>query len=201
VKLGIFGGTFDPPHIGHLIVAQDATTVLGLDRVVFIPAAEPPHKRGETITEASVRLAMVRAAVAEVDEFEADDLELRRGGSSWTVDTVREIAGRSPSVELFLLLGSDQYTEFETWRDPAGILRLARLAVLTREGGDVHLDGALAVRVTRIDLSSTDIRRRVAAGEPVRFLVPAAVETIIRKHGLYTVARSGAVRTGMAPPG
>jgi nicotinate-nucleotide adenylyltransferase len=203
VRLGVFGGTFDPPHIGHLIAAQDARSALGLDRVIFVPASVPPHKRTDEITPPGTRLAMVRAAIAGDAGFEVDDLELRRAGPSWTVDTLRELRARLPDAELFLLIGSDQFAEFESWREPAGIRRLARLVVLTREGGSDGPDSVDCVTVTRIDVSSTGIRARVAAGEPIRYVVPAAVEALIRLHGLYGASPEAerAGRTGEAPAG
>jgi nicotinate-nucleotide adenylyltransferase len=190
VRLGVFGGTFDPPHAGHLIAAQDAHGGLGLERVLFVPAGEPPHKPSHALSPARVRLELVRAAVAGDARFVVDDLELRRAGPSFTVDTLRALHAAEPAAELFLLLGADQYADLEHWREPAEIRRLARLAVLDREGR-VPDDGAERVRVTRVDISSTDIRRRVAAGRPVRYLVPDAVEALIRRHGLYGAARPG----------
>lgn len=187
MRTGLFGGTFDPPHTGHLIVAQDALTRLELARVVFIPAFEPPHKRGRDISPAHLRLAMLRAALEGDDRFAVDDIEIRRGGTSYTVDTLRALHAADPAAELFLLLGTDQYEEIETWREPAELRTLARIAVLSREGRHpvLRADGASRVPVTRIDVSATEIRRRVMAGEPIRYLVPAAVEAIIRQHRLY----------------
>jgi len=189
VRVGIFGGTFDPPHIGHLIVAQDVRTALSLDRVVFVPAAVPPHKRGRVVAPPELRLAMLRAAVAGDSQFEVDDLELRRAGPSYTVDTLRDLRARDPDVELFFLLGADQFREFHTWREPEAITRLATLVVLSRDGlGRVEPGGDLAYRelaVTRVDVSATEVRRRVRANEPIRYLVPPDVEAIIRRTGLY----------------
>lgn len=207
MRLGLFGGTFDPPHSGHLIVAQDALHALRLDRVVFVPAAVPPHKRRREITDAAVRLEMVRAAITGDPRFVADDVELRREGPSYTVDTLRAYRAQRPDAAIFLLLGADQYADFDTWREPQAIRDLATLAVLSRSGVD-NVEGEAAtarpgheagtsgprvsggqgvvrVAVTRIDLSSTDIRRRVSAGEPIRYLVPDAVERLIRERALY----------------
>ena len=192
MRLGLFGGTFDPPHVGHLIVAQDALRALGLDRIAFVPAAVPPHKRGVPITAAPLRLAMVRAALAGDDRFVVDDIELTRPGPSYTVDTLRAYRDRHGDARLFLLLGADQYADFATWRETGAIRQLATLAVLGR-GGDSGSDGdgdgdenVVRVAVTRIDIASTDIRRRTAAGEPIRYLVPAAVEQLIRERALYS---------------
>ncbi|HEX6939874.1 MAG TPA: nicotinate-nucleotide adenylyltransferase [Longimicrobiales bacterium] len=193
MNIGIFGGTFDPVHTGHLIVAQDAWSALGLDRVLFIPAAVPPHKRGRVAASPELRLEMLRAATAGDPRFATSDLELRRSGPSYTVDTLRELRERDPSGALFLLLGADQFREFHTWREPGEITRLATLVVLSRGGTEAPpppLDLPYRrLTVTRVDISATEIRRRVAAGQPVRYLVPAAVEEIIRREGLY---RAGA---------
>jgi nicotinate-nucleotide adenylyltransferase len=213
VRLGIFGGTFDPPHVGHLIVAQDAVRALHLDRIAFVPAALPPHKRGVSITAAALRLGMVRAAVAGDDRFAVDDIEVQRDGPSYTVDTLRAYRERYPDAELFLLLGADQYADFETWREAAEIRKLAAVAVLARqgesgtttgddldEGGEDGANRPLHVTVTRIDISSTDIRRRVAAGEPIRYLVPSPVERLIRECALYAPPAGAAApnRTAVA---
>ncbi len=189
MRLGVFGGTFDPPHIGHLVAAQDAHTALGLDRVVMVPAAVPPHKLDRPITPGPLRLELLRAAVADDARFEVSDMELRRDGPSWTVDTLRALRECRPGTELFLLVGVDQFAEFDTWRDPDEIRRIARIAVLSR-GGAAAPAGSdwSAVNVTRIDLASTEVRRRVAAGLPIRFLVPDPVEALIVRHGLYAGA-------------
>lgn len=190
-RLGVFGGTFDPPHIGHLIVAQDAWQALGLDRLIFVPAAAPPHKEGVRITPAPIRLEMVRAAVAGDPRFEVSELELRRAGPSYTVDTLRELRREHPGAELHFLMGVDQFEGFPGWREPDEIARLARLVVLTRGGGRPGGGGGAPeyphrlVEVTRIDLSATSIRARVAAGEPIRYLVPEGVTEIIGREGLY----------------
>ncbi|MEO5509974.1 MAG: nicotinate-nucleotide adenylyltransferase [Longimicrobiales bacterium] len=192
MKLGIYGGTFDPPHIGHLIVAQDACEELGLDRVLFIPAGAPPHKRDHVITPAPLRLRMLEAAISGDVRFAIETLELTRPGPSYSVDTLEELSTRYPGAELFLLLGADQYREFHTWREPARVAALSRIAVLRRgdtaeiAAADMEVFRAQWVSVTRIDVSSTDIRRRMAAGQSVRFLVPDAVEKLLLKEGLYS---------------
>lgn len=204
MRIGLFGGTFDPPHIGHLIVAQDARFGLSLDRLVFIPAAQPPHKRG-SISPAPLRLAMLEAAVAGEPGFDIDDVELNRPGASYTVDTLRIYRTRYPADELFLLMGADQFAEIASWREADALPSLATLAVLSRGGAGHDASrresagpGPIEVSVTRIDLSATEVRRRVAAGEPIRYLVPSGVEELIRRHGLYTRAPA---RTGAPAPG
>lgn len=190
MKVGIFGGSFDPPHLGHLIVAQDACVGLGLDRVLWMPAAVPPHKQDREVTPPSVRLEMVGAAIAGDARFAVSEAEVRRPGPSWTVETLRGLRASEGDAELLLLLGADQYREFHTWREPEAILELARIVVLSREGemGDEGPAASLEHRrqpVTRIDISSTAIRRRVARGEPIRYLVRPEVEAIIRRENLY----------------
>lgn len=187
-RIGVFGGTFDPPHLGHLVVASDACRALGLDRVVWVPSAVPPHKRDTVQAPAEARLEMVRAAVDGDPRFEACDIELRRPGPSYTVDTLRELAALHPGAELVLLIGADNLREIPTWRDPEGILALARVAVLSRDGAGVPPDApipATAVRVTRVDVSATEVRRRAAAGETIRYLVPDAVRALVERRGLY----------------
>lgn len=189
MRIGVFGGTFDPPHLGHLVVAQDAWAHLGLDRVVFIPAAIPPHKRHRVTTPAEIRLEMLRAAIGDDARFEVSEIELRRPGPSYTVDTLRELRERDRDGALFFLLGADQFRTFHTWRGPDEIASLATLVALSREGDEPFSAGISVphrtLRVTRIDISSTEIRRRVHAGEPIRYLVPPAVEAVIRREGLY----------------
>jgi nicotinate-nucleotide adenylyltransferase len=208
VNVGLFGGTFDPPHTGHLIVAQDAALALGLDRILFVPAARPPHKTGTVVSPAPLRLAMLELAVGGDPRFVIDRTELERSGPSFTVDTLRTLAGAWPGTALTLLIGADQYAEFGTWREPDTIRQLARVAVLDRGPGTGGApgpapaarplgDGVVAVSVTRIDVSSTEVRRRVAAGLPIRYLVPAAVEQFIVDHRLY--GRNGASVPGYNP--
>lgn len=188
MRVGVLGGTFDPPHVAHLIVASDVFSALRLDRLLFVPAAVPPHKLGAVRASPELRLEMVRAAIQNDPRFEVDDLELRREGASYTVDTLRELRERLPDAQLFFVVGVDQLREFHTWREPEQVAALARLAVVSREGEDpapgspypVH-----PVRVTRVDLSATEVRRRIRAGEPIRYLVPDAVREIIERERLY----------------
>ena len=202
MRLGVFGGTFDPPHVGHLIVAQDAAVALDLDRVLFVPAGVPPHKRNRVLSPADARLAMTRAATAGNGRFDVDGVEVERGeGPSYTVDTLRALVGRHPGAELWLLLGRDQWDEFATWREPDEVLRLASVGVLSRAGdgsgpgpglGPGTHERVRFVDVTRIDVSSTEIRRRVGVGESVRYLVPDAVIEIIFRESLYRGLRGDA---------
>lgn len=189
MNIGIFGGTFDPPHTGHLIAAQDACEALSLDRFIFVPAADPPHKRGRGVSGARVRLEMLEAAVAGNPTFEVSTIELERSGPSYTVHTLRELSARFDGSTLHLLIGVDQVREFSSWREWEAVLELAQIVMLTRAGAAEAGQEAPFVRqivnVTRIDVSSTLVRARVAAGRPIRYLVPDAVEEIIARERLY----------------
>jgi nicotinate-nucleotide adenylyltransferase len=204
-SVGILGGTFNPPHIGHLVMAQEAREQLGLDRVVLMPVAVPPHKEADGDPGPDVRLALARLAADGEEGLEVSTAEIDRGGASFTVDTLRELHERYPEQELTFIVGADMAHSLPAWREPQRILELARLAVAEREGiarddiaerlAPLH-DGS---RVTffdmpRIDVSSSDIRRRVAEGRSVRHLVPDAVAQAIADGDLYrtTVGRPAA---------
>ncbi len=163
--------------------------MLGLDKVLFVPARVPPHKQQENVSPAAVRLRMLEAATRGDDRFEISDVELKRTGPSYTVDTLRELKAMHPADQLFLLIGVDQVREFRTWREPDQVLELARLVMLERGGAEASAAGDIVhqnVAVTRIDVSSTLVRERVAAGAPIRYLVPAPVAEIIAADRLYS---------------
>lgn len=188
-RLGVFGGTFDPPHLGHLVVARDAAETLGLDRVLLVLAPRPPLRPGGPLTPADLRMEMLRAAVEGDSVLEASDVEMDRDGPSYTVDTLAALGGRHPGTELVLLIGADQWSRFDRWHDPRGIARRATVAVMAR-AGETPADLPIGVPwrpcpVTRIDVSATDVRARVAAGRSIRYLVPDAVRGIIERHQLY----------------
>lgn len=198
--MGILGGTFNPPHLAHLLCAQEAHAQLGLDRVVLMPVAAPPHKEADGDPGAAVRLAMCQAAVAGDPRFAVSDLEIRRGGASYTVDTLRALHDSFPEDDLTFIVGGDMASSLPAWREPAEVLRLARLAVAEREElrrADILdelavLPGA-ADRVDffdlpRMDISSSLVRRRVAAGRPIRYLVADPVAEYVAEHGLYRTA-------------
>ncbi len=193
-RLGVFGGTFDPPHVGHVRVATDVADGLRLHRLLWIPAGIPPHKEYSSLSSADVRLEMTCAAADADLRFVVSDVEVRRGGPSFTVDTLRSLAVDHPEAHLFLVLGADQVRTFETrWKDPAEILKLATLAIMDRDGEDArsvtpHLPGmerSIHVPVTRVDVSSTRIRELAAHGSDISGLVPEDVAGIIRREGLY----------------
>lgn len=197
MRLGILGGTFNPPHLGHLICAQEAHLQLGLDRVVVIPAAQSPHKPfDDEDPGAEHRLALCRQAFAGDKRFAVDSFEVDRPGPSYTVDTLVALRSREPDSELHLIVGGDVAAGLPTWREPEQVLSLARLAVAKRRGTPRRsIDEALGelrggertefFEMPRIGISSTDIRRRVQAGEPIRYLVPDAVARYIDEHSLY----------------
>lgn len=194
LRIGVFGGTFDPPHAGHVAVARDVADALGLDRLLWIPARVPPHKQDEAVSTAAVRLEMVRAAVAADPRFLASEVELDRTGPSYTVDTLRHLRALYPEALLFLVLGADQVRTLEHgWKEPTEVLRLATLALMDREGEGAAeaapplpgMERAVHVAVTRVDVSSTRIRAAVAAGEDISAWVPEGVLDVIRRRGLY----------------
>jgi len=188
-RIGILGGTFDPPHIGHLILAQEAIVGLHLGKIAFAPAAHPPHKGSTPIASPEQRWEMVSLAISDNPQFEALNIELRRPGPSYTVDTIREL-GRmwGPEQELFFLMGSDSLQELPTWKEPENLIKICRVVVATRPGFTPQGEFARKVVVLKmppVGVSSTLIRERVKRGEPIRYLVPQKVEQYILREGLY----------------
>jgi len=189
MRLGIFGGTFDPPHIGHLLPLIDAAEALGLDAVRLVPTATQPLKVGRAVAAAHHRLAMSERLVAGIPGFTVDAAEIERAGLSYTVDTLTAISAAAPRSELVLIVGADAYALFAQWREPERVRRLARIAVLTRgDGAGVEAgaeEGVTYLRTRRVDISSTELRARVADGRTIRGFVPAAVADYIAEHRLY----------------
>ena len=199
MRVGIFGGTFDPPHVGHLLVAVDALERLALDRMVVVPAATQPLKVGEIRATAEQRLAMARLLVDGDPRFEVDPIEIERGGISYMVDTLQALAARWAGAELFLLTGADVLGTFHRWREPERIRELATLVVLTRDGAGGPSGGTgtipppagfpggppVLLATRRVDVSSTEIRARLRAGQSIRGFVPEAVAEFIRSARLY----------------
>jgi nicotinate-nucleotide adenylyltransferase len=187
-RLGILGGTFDPPHVAHVVAAVDVRAALGLDRVLLVPAGNPWQKTGRVVASAADRLEMVRAACAEVDGLEACDLEVRRPGPTVTADTLEALG--APGRELFLLLGADAVANMGTWRRLEATRALATVVVVERAGESARPPGegwrVAHVRIPRLEISSTDLRDRLAAGRPVDGLVPPGVVRVIRRRRLYT---------------
>lgn len=185
MRLGLFGGTFDPPHAGHLLVASDAFEQLSLDKLVFVPNATQPLKADRPTASAADRLEMVRLVCQGDARFGVDAIEVDRGGLSFTVETLRAYRDRHPDAALFLLIGEDAAQTLPSWREPAAILELAEVIVLTRGEG---ADGAPGRRLhtRRIDISATEIRRRVRAGRSIHGFVADDVARYIESHRLYT---------------
>lgn len=189
MRIGLLGGSFDPPHNGHLLSAGDAYEALTLDRLLFIPAAVQPLKVGQESAPAHHRLEMVRLLVDGDARLAVDAIEIDRGGLSYTVDTLSTFAGRWPSVELFWLVGADVLKSFAQWREPQRITELATVVVLRRAGEAPDLTSmpgsVRAVATRRIDISSTEIRQRVREGKSIRGFVPDAVAAYIAAERLY----------------
>lgn len=197
MRIGILGGTFNPPHLGHLICAQEAYLQLGLDRVTLIPARIPPHKPVEDEPGAEHRLELCRLAIqGDEHRFDVSDLEITREGPSYTVDTLEALHSTAPDHELFLIVGGDIAAGLPGWREPERVLSLATLAVARRRGTPrAAVDDALGTlrggersrffRMPRIAISSTMLRDRVRAGEPIRYYVPDQVVSYINHHHLY----------------
>ncbi|GAC1317465.1 MAG: nicotinate-nucleotide adenylyltransferase [Acidimicrobiales bacterium] len=193
-RIGIFGGTFDPIHVGHLVAAVNVRHALDLDRLLLVVANEPWQKSGlRSITPAEDRLALVAAAVGEVDGVEASDIEIERGGPSYTVDTVEEVAGANPAAALFCVVGADVADVLGTWERSEVIAELATLVVVNRPGSvrTASLDGwrVEEVEVPALEVSSTDLRARAADGRPLDYLVPEEAVRCIRTRGLYAEGR------------
>jgi nicotinate-nucleotide adenylyltransferase len=198
VRLGVLGGTFDPPHVGHLILAEEARTRLRLEKVLFVPAGDPWRKASQDVTPAEHRVAMVRLMVVSDPYFEVSTLEVERQGPSYTVDTLEALRRQyGPGLELYFILGEDALYDLPHWKEPGRILSLAWLAIAPRAYGRTRsraeVEAAvpgLSERVVplpmpTVDISSTALRKRARAGLSLRFLVPLGVEEYIRHHGLY----------------
>jgi nicotinate-nucleotide adenylyltransferase len=189
MNLALYGGTFDPLHHGHLILAREALEQLGLDRVIFIPAAISPHKLAGTPAPPALRREMVAAAIADEPRFELDDSELHRAGPSFTIDTVEQMRARYPGARLFYFIGADNLKELHTWRRIDDLRRLVQFVVFGRGDSAEQKAHDFSVIARRIDISATDIRARVARGASIRYLVPERVRAIIENHHLYQESR------------
>jgi nicotinate-nucleotide adenylyltransferase len=198
-RLGVLGGTFDPVHIGHLVVALDVRAALGLAEVLLVPANEPWQKVGtRVVTPAADRVAVLTAAVDGVDGLSVSTVDVDRGGPTYTADTLADIGARRPGAELVLIVGTDVARDLATWKRTDEVRSLAALAVVDRAGDHERLDWERLradgwryerVEVPRLDVSSTMVRERLASGRPVDFLVPAAAIHCIRERGLYARGR------------
>lgn len=200
MRIGVLGGTFDPVHNGHLIIAEEAQMKLGLEKVLFIPAGRPWFKDGEMVSDQGRRLEMLRLAVEGNSVFEIDTLELERQGNTYTIDTMEELRRRfGEDVELFFIIGIDALAELGRWKDPERLASICHFATMRRPGfTDLDLEAmereapGVSGRVhvldnVQVDISSSDIRGRVEEGRSIRYLAPPAVRAYIEEHGLYRV--------------
>lgn len=198
MKIGILGGTFDPVHYGHLLMAEICREELQLDEVRFLPAGNPPHKPDRRISDAHARADMLQLAVSGYPEYTVDRREIRREGPSYTVDTLTEFRAQLPDAELFFLMGADSLHDFLTWKDPEKISELATIVAVNRPGWDLpsvdsvkELVGEkIATNVTLVqmpgaDLSASELRRRISSGLGLRFMTPRAVEAYLVQHSIY----------------
>lgn len=189
-RIGLLGGTFDPPHLGHLAAARAARAQLGLDQVLFLVANDPWQKSGDrAVTPAGIRLEMARALVDGEDRMGVDDREIRRGGPTYTADTLEELVREYPDTDFFLIVGADTAGRIHTWQRPERVRALSTLVVVNRDSGTFDADDdTLVVSMSPVNASSSAIRVRVAEGEPVDHLTTAAVVRVIEQYALYRVA-------------
>lgn len=193
MRVGIFGGTFNPPHIGHLIVAEFIREEAKLDKIIFIPCAIPPHKQNQEylsqIASPHHRLEMVKIAIRNNPFFEVSDIEIKRGGVSYTVDTVSYLVDEFPDYTFYLLIGADQFKELHTWKNPDEIVKKVHLLVFNRYGYTIpeskFSQFADFITIPNIDISASAIRNRVRSGKSVKYLVPFEIEEYIYANGLY----------------
>jgi nicotinate-nucleotide adenylyltransferase len=197
LRVGLLGGTFDPPHIGHLILGEYAADALDLTHLLYIPAADPPHKQDEQKTPVEHRLAMLELALIDNPRFEISRVDVDRAGPHYSLDTVRIVQSQYPGAELYFVMGGDSLRDLPTWHRPAEFIRRCKLAVMGRPGAEARPDmhenmfPGLAERVVMIDsplieISSTEIVQRVSEGRSVRYLLPDSVLAYIQQHNLYT---------------
>ncbi len=195
-RVGVFGGTFDPIHLGHLIIAEELKFRLELDHVLFLPSNEPPHKTGQRITPNTDRMNMLRTAIESNRHFSISTVDMDRPGLSFTSDSLQILHDEHPDATMWFMMGQDSLRDLPTWHEPNLIAQRARLGVALRPGVNVDLDAIVAavsaaedridlVPVPLIQISSREIRRRVHSGEPITYQVPSAVETYIIERGLY----------------
>ena len=198
MRIGIYGGTFDPVHMGHLVLAEQCREQCQLDEIWFVPAGQPPHKSETPISPAAQRVELLELALAGHPVFRLERLELNRTGPSFTVDTLQQLHELHPNNELFLLMGADSVHDFPSWREPARILQLATIVAVNRGDhspcdfteierlwGTATAKNCLSVEMPGLDISSSDLRHRVRSGHSIRYLVPRSVEVYIEQHKLY----------------
>ena len=192
MRIGLMGGTFDPIHNGHLVAAEEVRFAFSLDRVLFVPAGDPWQKSSKRVTPAPGRLEMTEIATADNDSFDVSTVDIDRDGPTYTIDTLREVGAQQSGDELFFITGADAMLEILTWKEPELVLSLATFVAVTRPGYDLARvtslglpDEVAVLEIPALAISSTDIRARVAAGRPIRYLVPDPVARYIHGKGLY----------------
>lgn len=188
VKIGILGGTFDPVHNGHIYLAKKVCVKLRLDKIIFIPSYLPPHKKGVKVTSARHRFNMLKLAIQGNKKFKISDMEIKRKGRSYSVETLRRLRKRyGAAAELFFITGSDSLKELNKWKNLKEILTLCRFVVVERPGfkASKHPKGSIFLKISAKDISATEIRSKIGANKPLNRLMPAAVETYIYKYILY----------------
>lgn len=190
-RIGILGGTFNPIHIGHLMIAQRVLEKLGLDKVIFVPSCLPPHKSGRNLIDARHRLRMTRLAVRGNRHFEVSSFEVIKGGKSYSVDTVRYFRRRYPEVKLFFIIGSDHIARLHTWKNIQEVARIVSFIAVYRPGFKTirSQTGVKSMIIPGVHTSSSDIRRRLVADKTVKHLIPENVLRYIRKHKLYRLSK------------
>lgn len=206
-RIGVFGGTFDPIHVGHLVVAENCWFQLQLETVLFVPAGNPSHKRWRAVSASADRVAMVELAIAGNPHFRLSYVDVDRAEPTYSVDTLRLLRDQlGASADLFFIIGGDSLIDLPSWRDPDQLIDLCQIVAVNRPGYppfdlerlDAQIPGASSriqeIVIPDLDIAASELRRRVLLGEPIRYLVPDAVEHYIRKHGLYRTADSHAVR-------
>lgn len=185
-KVGILGGTFNPPHLGHLIIADQVKDQLGLEKILFLPSAQPPHAKGKTTIKAKYRAKMVEKAIEEYPEFELDQTEIERGGKSYTFDTIKALSEQNPDIEYYFIIGADMVEDLPSWYKVEELVRLVQIIAVNRPSYSVETPYPLIfIDVPNIEISSSIIRQKIADRCSVKFLLPDKVLDYIESEGLY----------------
>ena len=192
MRIGIIGGTFNPIHYGHLVSASEVCNKFKLDKVIFIPSALNPLKSTSNLAEAHHRLKMIKLAISDNPLFEASDIEIKRGGASYTIDTIKAFVKKyGKDVNIYFIIGTDAFLEINSWASPDALLKMCKFIVTTRPGYDVKKVKQVfknyteITKITYLEISSSDIRKRITSGTPIKYLLPESVEDYICKHRLY----------------
>jgi len=192
MRIGIMGGTFNPIHYGHLVSASEVCDKFKLDKVIFVPSSINPLKNTSNLAEAHHRLKMIKLAIADNPLFEASDIEIKRGGNSYTIDTIKALVKKyDKDTNIYFIIGADAFLEINSWASPDVLLKMCKFIVTTRPGYDIEKAKQVfkkhteIMKITYLAISSSDIRERIKSGAPIRYLLPEKVENYIQKHKLY----------------